>query len=129
MASTNKTPQLGLNQWAAGDEVLRTDFNADNLKIDALLNHSGCKIGTFIGDGKKNRVIDTGVNPKLIMLFGNYSASYPMIGFIIENAFYDMGDPPSNPAGIMRLTATGFEIIDANYCNVLGRTSSYFAFY
>ncbi|MEG2421521.1 MAG: hypothetical protein RSB55_08210, partial [Oscillospiraceae bacterium] len=35
--STDKTPKLGLNQWAAGDKVLRADFNADNGKLDAAI--------------------------------------------------------------------------------------------
>ena len=34
MASTNKTTNLGLNQWVAADMVKREDFNADNLSID-----------------------------------------------------------------------------------------------
>ncbi len=39
MASTNSTPQLGLNQWVGTDPVLREDFNADNLKIDMALSN------------------------------------------------------------------------------------------
>ena len=35
--STNHTPNLNLCQWEATDKVLRSDFNADNLKIDAAL--------------------------------------------------------------------------------------------
>ena len=35
MASTGKTTNLNLNQWAADDPVLRADFNADNLILDA----------------------------------------------------------------------------------------------
>ena len=35
--STNHTPNFNLSQWEAGDKVLRTDFNADNAKIDAAL--------------------------------------------------------------------------------------------
>jgi len=31
------TPNYNLNQWEPDDRVLRTDFNADNLKIDAAL--------------------------------------------------------------------------------------------
>ena len=31
------TQHYQLNQWAADDQVLRTDFNADNAKIDAAL--------------------------------------------------------------------------------------------
>jgi hypothetical protein len=34
MPSTNKTPQLQLNQWVAGDRLSIGDHNADNLKVD-----------------------------------------------------------------------------------------------
>lgn len=33
----NHTPNYNLNQWEPSDRVLRTDFNADNAKIDAGL--------------------------------------------------------------------------------------------
>lgn len=35
--STNHTPNYALSQWQAADQVLRTDFNEDNLKIDTAL--------------------------------------------------------------------------------------------
>ena len=35
--SSQKTEYYELNQWLATDQVLRTDFNADNAKIDAAL--------------------------------------------------------------------------------------------
>lgn len=35
--STNHTPNYGLCQWEAEDKVLRTDFNADNAKIDGAI--------------------------------------------------------------------------------------------
>ncbi|MEG1165194.1 MAG: hypothetical protein RSD68_02195, partial [Oscillospiraceae bacterium] len=35
MASTNKTANLGLNQWVESDPFLREDANADNSRIDA----------------------------------------------------------------------------------------------
>ena len=38
MASSNKTSTLRLNQWAANDPVLRTDFNADNLRLDTAID-------------------------------------------------------------------------------------------
>lgn len=34
---TNHTPNYDLSQWEPSDKVLRTDFNADNAKIDAAL--------------------------------------------------------------------------------------------
>ena len=35
--STNHTPNYNLCQWEAEDKVLRTEFNADNAKIDAAI--------------------------------------------------------------------------------------------
>ena len=35
--STNHTTNYDLNQWAGTDKLLRTEFNADNAKIDAAL--------------------------------------------------------------------------------------------
>ena len=35
--ASNYTTNYQLNQWEATDQVLRTDFNADNAKIDAAL--------------------------------------------------------------------------------------------
>ena len=35
--ASNHTTNYNLNQWEATDKVLRTDFNADNAKIDAAL--------------------------------------------------------------------------------------------
>ena len=35
--ATNQTTNYQLNQWETTDQVLRTDFNADNAKIDAAL--------------------------------------------------------------------------------------------
>ena len=35
--ATNQTANYDLNQWLSTDQVLRTDFNADNAKLDAVL--------------------------------------------------------------------------------------------
>ena len=35
--STNHTPNYSLCQWEAEDKVIRTEFNADNAKIDAAI--------------------------------------------------------------------------------------------
>jgi len=39
MSSTNKTANLGLNLWAAGDVEQAADLNADNNKIDAAIGN------------------------------------------------------------------------------------------
>ena len=48
----NYTQNYKLNQWAALDKVQRTDFNADNAKIDAALG--------ALSAGKGNAQIVTG---------------------------------------------------------------------
>ena len=35
--STNHTEHYELSQWLSTDQVLRTDFNEDNVKVDAAL--------------------------------------------------------------------------------------------
>ena len=35
--ATNQTANYDLNQWLSTDQVLRTDFNTDNAKLDAVL--------------------------------------------------------------------------------------------
>ena len=35
--ATNQTANYDLNQWLSTDQVLRTDFNTDNAKVDAAL--------------------------------------------------------------------------------------------
>ena len=57
--STNHTPNFNLCQWEADDKVLRSDFNADNQKIDAALaglqqSMGNCRIvtGSYVGTGK-----------------------------------------------------------------------------
>ena len=51
--SSQKTEHYELNQWLATDQVLRTDFNADNAKIDGLLAARNCQIymTTYTGTG------------------------------------------------------------------------------
>ena len=50
-----QTPNFQLNQWSGDDYVRRTDFHADNAKIDAALAAAGnCRIvtGSYTGTGK-----------------------------------------------------------------------------
>ena len=51
--ASGQTSNYGLNQWAAEDPVLRTDFNQDNAKLDAALDHLANRFyyGTYTCDG------------------------------------------------------------------------------
>lgn len=56
-----QTQHYGLNQWEAADQVLRTDFNADNAKIDAALralreNQIGAGVITALFEQQNQRI-------------------------------------------------------------------------
>ena len=88
----NKTPNYQLNQWGAEDRVLRTDFNADNAKIDAAIKAVDglarskadasalaalqqvtnqkvrVALGSYTGDGAASRAINVGFLPKVMFI-------------------------------------------------------------
>ena len=73
-----QTPNFQLNQWSGTDYVRRTDFNADNLKIDAALNQKGnCRIvtGSYVGTGNYNSATPNSLTfekaPLLLVIFSN----------------------------------------------------------
>ena len=69
----NQTPNFQLNQWSPEDYVRRTDFNADNAKIDAALKAaetaSSLVTGTYTGTGA-DRTLELGFRPSLFIVWG-----------------------------------------------------------
>lgn len=47
MPSTNKTPNIGLNQWEGADKPKRTDFNADNAILDKIISELHTEFGAW----------------------------------------------------------------------------------
>ena len=82
-----QTPNFQLNQWSGTDYVRRTDFNADNLKIDAalggLLGLHGLKIvtGSYTGTGAKGsqnpNTITFTERPTFVLLIGDCMVTIP----------------------------------------------------
>lgn len=81
MASTNKTPNLGLNQWLLTDPFQVEDFNADNAKLDAVIGalvSSRAKIacGSYVGTGVCNQsnpnVLQVDFTPKVLVVTCEY---------------------------------------------------------
>lgn len=70
MASTNKTAHYSLNLWEPGDQVLRTDFNADNSKIDAAILGARPVFGMYTGDGKavEGKAVTLGFRPAAVVI-------------------------------------------------------------
>ena len=81
-----QTPNFQLNQWSPEDYVRRTDFNADNAKIDAALAAAGnCRIvtGSYTGTGEYDKYHHNTITfegkPLLVFIVGDRSC-YAMRG-------------------------------------------------
>lgn len=109
--ATNHTEYYELNQWLSTDQVLRTDFNADNTKIDAALaglaedleTEAAARaekadqtaltalaatvpliaVGTYTGDGTAERTIPLSFTPKAVFVLPKGGQLY-----IRESAYY-----------------------------------------
>ena len=70
--SSQKTEHYELNQWLATDQVLRTDFNADNVKIDAALAARNCQfyMTTYTGTGAGILSFTFPHKPMLVVVMG-----------------------------------------------------------
>ena len=93
----NRTNNYNLCQWEAEDKIQRTDFNADNAKIDQALKNleavAAGKIdetalepfprmltGSYVGTGVQNHTLHLEVKPKLLMVFGSRYQSFMVYG-------------------------------------------------
>ena len=87
--ASHQTTNFQLSQWEANDEVLRADFNGDNLKIETALTavkavtdvaftpeNSHIVIGSYTGDGMASRKIDIGFTPKAVLVMPRYGERY-----------------------------------------------------
>ena len=77
MSATNQTSFLGLSSWLGTDKPQRTDFNADNEKIDNFASEHTADVkchfseedrekfdtpyftGVYFGNGKENQTVST----------------------------------------------------------------------
>ena len=80
--ASNQTANLKLNQWLATDAVLRSDFNADNQKIDtALSNVPRMVFGTYRGTGTAGesnpRTLNFTFTPFMVVIVADSGAGIP----------------------------------------------------
>ena len=105
--SSQKTEHYELNQWLATDQVLRTDFNADNAKIDAALNglntvlsgKGNCQIWTTTyqgtgGTGVSNQNYLTFPAQPLLVCILNLNGSETMFLTQDMGGAYTLTNPP-----------------------------------
>ena len=79
--ASGQTTNYKLNQWAAEDQVIRTEFNEDNAKIDEALGKMATKedvaskaelvVGNYTGNGASSRTISLGFRPKAVYVCKN----------------------------------------------------------
>ena len=107
MASTNKTPNLGLNQWLLTDPFQVEDFNADNAKLDAVIGalvRSRAKIayGSYVGTGTSGESNPTSLTfdfePKLLLLIDSSGNDLPSILLKGGSKLFHFISDPNNAA-------------------------------
>lgn len=102
MPSTNKTAFLGLNKWLGSDKPKMEDFNSDNQKIDnAIKAHqedlslhltpqqkdwvaTPFVIGSYVGNGQVQRIIDLGFNPRFLVVLGHEMSPFEYSSLLIH---------------------------------------------
>ena len=127
--ASGQTANYGLNQWAAEDQVVRTEFNEDNAKIDAALNSLGCIAGFYKGDGKAGRLIEVGFQPSAVLIVrdGGVFNMSGSVTTVSEGAFAVNGRDAKNYAGSRSaaIAETGFQVWDT--VNASGKYYHYLA--
>ena len=134
-----KTQHYQLNQWDAGDRVLREDFNEDNRQLEKALSACGnCRMEhkTYVGTGisgpygDKANSLTFQQRPLLVIILGKYSMYIPgtvdrgdtnplASGGNAHNSFYWRGN---------KLTWNNYDSA-AYQLNEKGITYHYLAFY
>lgn len=88
--ASGQTTNYGLNQWAAEDKVIRTEFNEDNAKIDAALSTMPKFItGSYVGTGTQETIhYPIGARPKLLLMIShNWTSGTRMTTCIASEEF------------------------------------------
>ena len=94
--ATNQTTNYQLNQWEPTDQVLRTDFNADNVKIEAALvalsaasaGYGNCQIetGSYVGTEDTSNSLTFSGAPLLV--FVQAVSGNPCWGILLNGCEY-----------------------------------------
>ena len=123
--SSQKTEYYELNQWLPTDQVLRTDFNADNAKIDAAIAARNCQLymTTYTGVGSGTLSFTFPHKPMLVVVMSSEQPSVLFGVQGVDDVFLDyLGNGFSTPAvwegnSVSWQTNTGGAIYSANWQN------------
>lgn len=128
MSSSNKTPNLGLNNWAGSDHPQRADFNSDNQLLDTLAGghikdgdihvtakekekwNSPVEFSMYFGTNADSREIKLGYQPTAVFV---YPQDMPMIvtnsGTNIAECYFGAAGGIYGSRGIS-ITSDGFNV-------------------
>ena len=97
----NYTANYQLNQWEETDRILRTDFNADNAKIDAAIAARSCQfyMATYTGTGSGTLTFTFPHKPMLVVVMSSEQPSVLFGVQGVDDVFLDyLGNGFSTPA-------------------------------
>jgi len=137
--ASNYTENFHLSQWEADDEVLRTDFNADNAAIEAALTgmmdvysprNKPFVAGWYEGNGAATRVISLGFTPSAVVMTIKGGQTYAsgsgythhLGGVTVQGA--EVGENG------LQIVEGGFRVVENNnaWTNHMGLKYNYIAF-
>ena len=129
--AAEQTKNYGLNQWQAGDQVLREEFNQDNSRVDRALagldavmtaglerkygtDNPVLTQGDYIGTGELTIAVESGFRPSLVMIFALWSdGSYDYI-YLVGDQAAQMLETQFNSRQVrtdaLQFTQTGFVV-------------------
>ena len=141
--ASHQTTNFQLCQWEADDEVLRTDFNADNLKIENALSaiktvadvaftpeNSPIAAGSYVGNGAVKRKIEVGFTPRAVFVMrrdgqcttgGYYYSGLAVAGSDANGQEFKTGAIWSDEDTMVAITEDGFYV---NFCNLVRTNAS-----
>lgn len=109
---SGQTANFGLNQWAAEDKVIRTEFNEDNAKIDAVLAEIPIFItGTYRGNGAASQLISLDFTPKAVYVCHESGKTFSSVGWSYWGGLALPGLPASVDAyPVLSIESDGFRV-------------------
>lgn len=137
--ASGQTTNYGLNQWAAEDKVVRTEFNGDNTKLDIVLAEISAALskivtGTYTGNGAASRTISLGFTPRAIYVCSESGTVYDGNGNYYYGGLALTGHPAQGEAGpnTVEIASGGFKVnysISNTKARVMTNAAGYVFYY
>ena len=129
--STNHTANYQLNLWEAGDDFIRSEFNADNTKLDAALADLNIRkldyvMGLYHGNQTANRVFDLGFRPKILIV--KSQNDYRDYGYANEVCHVPVIVITGSQNRFVTLLDNGFQITEGQLVNDVNTDFFYIAY-